>query len=304
MSQSLTVLSYNVLSASSGRAIEALVQLADSLGADIVCLNEVCASGGTSFGSSKTDDDVYFSKCRFGKRLRDSPFEARFASADFASFGNVMLFRRDRLELQELQRVAMEPPEGHPLYGTCNRRSGIRGDFVLKETGLEFSVVCTHLDHISDDVRLWQLAQLDDELLRPLRETCRPHLLCGDLNSIHKSDFSDAEWCALVGHHHRRGWQMPDNRVMTQVREVMGMRDAFLDANGGDVSRLAPKEKCTAHVAHPRYRIDYVLSHGDVWTLSETRVLTKSSEVEATRDLLLSVGSDHWPLLARYTVGV
>lgn len=62
-------------------------------------------------------------------------------------------------------------------------------------------VVCTHLDHRAESVRLAQLEQLRvhaEALGSRSSLKSLPMLLLGDLNALRRADYSDAQWAALV----------------------------------------------------------------------------------------------------------
>jgi len=85
------------------------------------------------------------------------------------------------------------------------------------------AVVCTHLDHAFEKVRLAQLAQLHDFLKRlDLKE----YVLAGDFNSVCKDDFLMQDWDALTQLRRRNCWEPPLNDVLQTLFDH-GYRDSY-----------------------------------------------------------------------------
>lgn len=85
------------------------------------------------------------------------------------------------------------------------------------------SVASIHLDNTSEGVRLQQAK----EAVAWLRETGRPHMLCGDLNALLAGDFQPQEWDCLCRVALRRGWEPRQEEVMRFLLDEVGYVDAF-----------------------------------------------------------------------------
>lgn len=138
-------------------------------------------------------------------------------------------------------------------------------------------IACTHLDHIIENERVMQLAHVVESL-----HQIAPHgavALLGDLNALTRSDYSTEEWGALQRHNRKKGWAPPS----------YGCLDLLSQQGFSDCCEQAPGSSAhwTAHVAHPRYRIDYVwLGEG----------LQKHVEVVNCAVATHVRSSDHFPL--------
>ena len=118
-----------------------------------------------------------------------------------------------------------------------------------------FAVGCTHLDHISRKQRLVQLAHVAEEMAATAATV--PTMVLGDLNTLTRSDYTDAQWAGLEGRAVDNGWAAPEAGGL-DVLKAAGYADAF------DHAASASEQRMTAPTEGPVYRIDYVLPH-DRW---------------------------------------
>jgi endonuclease/exonuclease/phosphatase family metal-dependent hydrolase len=132
----------------------------------------------------------------------------------------------------------------------------------------------THLDHISEDVRLKQL----DTVLRFCQEFRKPHILMGDFNALTREDYTDDEWQELVEERRCRRWELPEHKV-TSVMKESGYRDAWLESGNCEKRR-------TAHVSNPKYGIDYFWLSSD-WPTGSVQCC----------QIIQDMASDHFPVL-------
>eukprot|EP01062_Namystynia_karyoxenos_P038246 TRINITY_DN27767_c0_g1_i1.p1 TRINITY_DN27767_c0_g1~~TRINITY_DN27767_c0_g1_i1.p1 ORF type:complete len:305 (+),score=69.86 TRINITY_DN27767_c0_g1_i1:149-1063(+) len=206
---------------------------------------------------------------RGGTELHLKPGTRKLNGDTVGPAGETHRISRGLLECE----IAVPVPPAHPQGG---------GSVAL-------TVACTHLDHINEDQRLGQLRHIAE---------CAPlagcTVLLGDLNALQRADYSEAEWDALESRARNRGWAPPRHGCLRTLEEA-GMVDCFAAARGGagEVSRVSPPERMTAHVGEPLYRIDYCWAGRELlsrFSLAGARVATECS------------GSDHYPLVTDLTL--
>lgn len=56
-----------------------------------------------------------------------------------------------------------------------------------------FFVCVTHLDHISEETRLQQMEEIQENIRQIIPDN-KSHILVGDLNSLYKNDYSQSKW--------------------------------------------------------------------------------------------------------------
>lgn len=146
------------------------------------------------------------------------------------------------------------------LHSHRESRSAVAVDL---DCGLR--VVCTHLDHRDEDVRLNQLSQLSTALGQssPL-----PLLLLGDFNALRRLDYSDAAWEALV-----RSRARVDIESETRVTEELQRPP---DATGGwgltDCRAVAGRVGGETATSVYGARVDYVWASAaalEQWRVAE-----------------------------------
>ncbi|KAF4687304.1 hypothetical protein FOZ60_004129 [Perkinsus olseni] len=121
-------------------------------------------------------------------------------------------------------------------------RNGVLVDFD------DFSVCCTHLDHMRENERVKQV----DGLIEQLRERLcpeTPHFIMGDFNELSSEDYTTDEWSNLKQRHENFGWPFESDEVTERL----------LRADYVDVLRSCGDLRKTAHTQEdtPLYRIDY-----------------------------------------------
>ncbi|XP_065829345.1 uncharacterized protein [Oscarella lobularis] len=134
-------------------------------------------------------------------------------------------------------------------------------------------VVVTHLDHMSEELRLLQAGKL----LERCKQLKKPHILMGDFNSLTRSDYDDDEWEDLIEERKSRRWELPEHKV-TKLLTKSGYRDAWTVAG-------RPEKRFTAHVRSPKYGIDYF------WLSSKWKGKVKNCQIVQNN------ASDHFPLI-------
>mmetsp|Transcript_17769 Transcript_17769/g.23258 ORF Transcript_17769/g.23258 Transcript_17769/m.23258 type:complete len:312 (+) Transcript_17769:92-1027(+) len=152
----------------------------------------------------------------------------------------------------------------------------------------QFSVLCTHLDHMKESERSTQLAHIT----ATAGTGEDGGLLLGDFNALKRSDYSDPEWQRIVDKHSRNSWSAPESGCLKQLEECAtnSWVDVF-EAHHGDLSALNPENKFTAHVAEPMYRIDYCFAND--------RFLQKF-DIHAAYLLKSCKHSDHFPVMVDF----
>jgi len=110
-------------------------------------------------------------------------------------------------------------------------------------------VYCTHLDHISEEVRKVQLQEIYNFLKKEQLDTI-PHVILGDFNSLsYESDYPTEVWQSIVRIRQRNNWELPKSNII-KTMESNGYKDNW---------RL-----CKANTGIPtcwaKTRIDYIWS--------------------------------------------
>ena len=163
-------------------------------------------------------------------------------------------------------------------------------DFDVPHVG-PVTVAATHLDHMRSAERRTQLAHVARELA-PRGSDC---VLLGDLNALTRGDYTDAEWRALEEHNAMQtDWEPPSGGDLAALADA-GFADCFVAAHGdGARRRRRGVFSWTAHVARPRYRIDYAFarsSGGTAFALLDAHVDRGAGTAEA---------SDHFPVVVDF----
>lgn len=234
--------------------------------ADIVALNEVFHPL-TPAGETQPALDLLAQalgmRYAFGVALTP-----QFAFAPLASYGNALL---TRYPLLAHAGHHLTPIDGHEQRGLLEAR------VLLPDGATSLSVYTTHLDHLSEAVRLQQLAAL---LQWTGRDRGRPHLLLGDFNALAPGDFT-ADPTALEALRTHKDFA----RLAAQGMEVVPrlQRRGYVDAQAAEAAPTFPADQ-------PLARIDYIWMSAPLapalrwcrrWTTEET-----------------ALASDHLPVLA------
>ena len=157
----------------------------------------------------------------------------------------------------------------------------------------EINIVCTHFDHISEQLRVDQYTRL--ALAMQQRFPCsftaqkatggspgvsassplpipfyRNHLLLGDLNALNRSDYSAEGWTQIVNERRKNGWQEPKHDLLdslTKPHAEPTTCSSFASPPYVDLLRLANRLKEAGLPYQPdtttcRFgtRIDYALA--------------------------------------------
>lgn len=150
---------------------ERIVSFLESLDPHILALQEVPL---TSFDSAYGYLDMLATKLEM---------QYDFKSDSSVQFGNVLMWRR--------------PVTAVARHGGWLSRGGSwrRNYFVLSATahGAPLSVCVTHLDHVDEDRRLKQLAQIRRDLT-----SSPPLIILGDLNALYEADYNAAHFARIA----------------------------------------------------------------------------------------------------------
>lgn len=233
----MRILTYNIHGWRDGKGKEGVARLArviQSSQADIVALNEVfhpLLPAGETQPALDLLAGMLGMTYAFGVALTP-----RFAFAPLASYGNALL---TRYSLLAHAGHHLTPTPGHEQRGLLEAR------VLLPDGRTPFSVYTTHLDHLSEAVRVQQLTAL---LQWTGRDRARPHILLGDLNALAPADFQadPAALDALKASPHF-------GRLAGQGMELIPrlLRRGYVDAQAADPQPTFPAER-------PLVRIDYI----------------------------------------------
>jgi endonuclease/exonuclease/phosphatase family metal-dependent hydrolase len=265
----LRVLTYNIhgwRDAYEQIDVARLARIVAASQADIVALNEVfhpLAPPGETRPALDLLAEMLGMEVAFGVALTP-----QFAFAPLASYGNALL---TRYPLLAHAGHHLTPVEGHEQRGLLEVR-------VLLPDGITpFSVYVTHLDHLSEAVRVQQLAAV---FQWTIRDRDRPHLILGDFNALAPGDFSE-DPAALEEMQSSAALGRPAMQGMDVVPRML--RRGYVDGQAIESEPTFPAD-------HPQVRIDYIWLSAALapelrwcrrWTTEET-----------------AVASDHLPVLA------
>lgn len=267
----MRVLTYNIHGwRDAGGQIDAarLARIIRASRADIVALNEVfhplTPPGQTRPALDLLADELGMTAA-FGVALTP-----QFAFAPLASYGNALLTRYPLLAHAGHHLTFIE---GHEQRGLLEAR------VLLPDGRTPFSVYVTHLDHLSEAVRVQQVSAMAQWTVRD-RE--RPHLLLGDFNTLAPSDFA-ADPAAL----HALRASAAFGRLAGEGMEVVPrlLRRGYVDAQAASAAPTFPADD-------PVVRIDYI------WAAAPLAPALRWCRRWTTEDT--AVASDHLPVLAEF----
>lgn len=90
---------------------------------------------------------------------------------------------------------------------------------------LRIGIFCTHLDHLSEDVRFEQLKSIEASINQfYCNETGKLFILAGDFNSLKRSDYSEQQWQHIQKKRATVGLEPPQSTV-TDYLITQGMLD-------------------------------------------------------------------------------
>lgn len=107
---------------------------------------------------------------------------------------------------------------------------------LIEFQGKRVWVLCTHLDHQSEERRMRQTQKLIQEL--PKDEI--PLLLVGDFNALNRADYTADEWLDMDRERRVRGWELCASDVVPYLKEVAKLKD-LCGANPIRGSRFATR---------------------------------------------------------------
>jgi endonuclease/exonuclease/phosphatase family metal-dependent hydrolase len=155
------------------------------------------------------------------------------------SFGNAIL---SRWPILATAAHHLTPVEGHPPRGLLEAR------ILLPDGQRTLTVYVTHLDAVSEDVRLIQTQAL---LSWTIRDRTRPHVLMGDFNAYNPADYpTAADQETLQRTVAGLGLSLYEPKVLPRLLKA-GYTDAW------SVCGQGPGATC-CNRPEPLFRIDYV----------------------------------------------
>eukprot|EP00290_Baffinella_frigidus_P029190 CAMPEP_0180225448 /NCGR_PEP_ID=MMETSP0987-20121128/22705_1 /TAXON_ID=697907 /ORGANISM="non described non described, Strain CCMP2293" /LENGTH=442 /DNA_ID=CAMNT_0022188515 /DNA_START=405 /DNA_END=1733 /DNA_ORIENTATION=+ len=165
---------------------------------------------------------------------------------------------------------------------------------VSKRGAPNLTVVVTHLDQLSDELRTEQV-----RAVREFVADAGPHMLVGDFNVFQKADCSDAQWGAIIADADSKGWSHPPERTSALDSLLSsGYRDMFYCSDNHKLGRADPSlalsraakdvshPGATCWVAKPLLRIDYAFLSAD---------MVNANVAQYQR--VLDEASDHFPVV-------
>lgn len=298
--QSIRLVSYNIcgFGAGFGRVDHEAVTVAFSrvlndlmrLEPDMVCLEEVRRlSLKDTDGRDRSD-----SLDALAADLGDLDLHFAHAAPGVETLGNAVLVG-DNLRVMDARSCFLD---GGSIIRTPagTEKRDVRGCLAVEvmpliiDTAGSFSVLSTHLDHISDAERVQQAQSL-------LRQSALlskgfPHLLVGDLNAMKATDYSPAQWEALRQRNVDRNWVPPAASGALECLEKAGYMDLLplgFDTTADEPSACASASPWTL-VGPPPTRVDYAYFSPD-W--KDASCLVSATAWVDHR----ASGSDHRPLV-------
>ena len=226
------------------------------------------------------------------------------------SFGNAIL---SRYPIEDCIHVPLDVEDGDIKLGNQKR------DFVdarafsaaILDLGSDekddkqkrIGVVCTHLDHKSEELREQQVKR-GIRKSEPFLEGI-PHLICGDFNTFQGSDNDEKSWQKILNLYKDRGWPTPSERslVIDALVNDFGYQDAFYESlkhesNDGSKSSQQILPQPTSWTANPLMRIDHVLLKNQP---TELGTLAANTLVPIHYYRIDTDASDHFPVVLEFT---
>lgn len=199
-----------------GSLLRPLTAFLGGLDVDVICLQE-CARPVVPWLQEQLAGD----------------WQAQWAPATYS--GNAILSRHP---LSSARTIPLA------VSGYGETRSAV--DAVIDLPDAPLRVCCTHLDHLAEPTRLAQWAALSEAT-----DSVAGGLLCGDLNALCRSDYTETAWADIAAARERGRWESPRAELL----------DSLLAAGFSDASGEPPEPTSRFGT-----RIDYVLaSPGCPW---------------------------------------
>lgn len=247
-----------------------LARIIDASQADVVGLNEVFHPFTPEGADRPALDELAAAlgmEAAFGVALAP-----QFAFAPLSAYGNALL---TRYPLLAHAGHHLTPVDGHEQRGLLEAR------VLLPDGRTSLSIYVTHLDHLSEDVRLKQAQAL---LQWTVRDRHLPHLVIGDFNALSPADLeAQPDQVTVI---------QEDQRVRSRYAEPLQvlprmLRAGYVDACAADATgQPAPTFPTTDLLV----RIDYVLAsrplavslhQGSRWQTAETDLASDHLPVRA-----------------------
>jgi endonuclease/exonuclease/phosphatase family metal-dependent hydrolase len=222
----------------------------------------------------------------FGKATEDGYFGA-------FDYGNAIL---SRFPIVTEQHHIIKPAAHHQAGRRIEAEDRCISIVTLQTTPtLQHTFCVTHLDQLSDELRVEQLTEMLDKASATGNSE---HIICGDFNAFQRSDCTEEQWQKIVDDAESKKWTPPaETNGACELVACMGYKDAFYLSDNhlsGSIDRTVRIENAaedtknpgsTCWVVKPLLRIDYVfVSRG----LSNARILQYQR--------ILDDGSDHYPI--------
>lgn len=272
----IRVLTYNIhgwLGTDGQIDVDRLVHIVEDTGADLVGLNEVFHPF-LSPGATEAALDVLAASLQMSYAF-GAALTPQFAFAPQASYGNALLSRYPLLAHASHHLTTVE---GHEQRGLLETR------ILLPDSQQGLSVYVTHLDHLSEKVRMEQVTAL---LQWTMRDRERPHLLLGDFNALAPNDYTDRpqDLEALHRQDNTRHLIAEGIRVVPRI-----LRAGYVDAAAAS-NTLLP----TFPADQPHIRIDYVFVSAALAASIRWCRVWESPEARLASDHLPVVTEFSWP---------
>lgn len=166
---------------------------------------------------------------------------------------------------------------------------------LARRGGAPLTLAATHLDQLSDELRLEQV-----QALTAFCADAGPHVLVGDFNVFQKADCSPAQWAAILADADSKGWPHPPERsaALDALLGASKYRDCFYAADNHREGHADPAlaltrgakdaefPGATCWVTKPLLRIDYALLSPE---------LAAANVAVAQYQRVLDEASDHFP---------
>jgi endonuclease/exonuclease/phosphatase family metal-dependent hydrolase len=168
---------------------------------------------------------------------------------------------------------------------------------LARRGGAPLTLAATHLDQLSDELRLEQV-----QALTAFCADAGPHVLVGDFNVFQKADCSPAQWAAILADADSKGWPHPPERsaALDALLGASKYRDCFYAADNHREGHADPAlaltrgakdaefPGATCWVTKPLLRIDYALLSPE---------LAAANVAVAQYQRVLDEASDHFPVV-------
>ncbi len=165
------------------------------------------------------------------------------------SFGNAILSRAPLTVFQSIQVGSTPAIDARcpPIEDWPITRAGAVATLHCTNPGL--TILGTHLDHVYEELRVHQIAELVSKL-----DVGAPTVLIGDLNSLCRGDYTADRWEDVAAVRRENFWEEPRTDVLDTLHAA-----GFVDAHQIIHPGTTPDMTCRFDT-----RIDYVMVRGRV----------------------------------------